>query len=227
MPAPRPGVRMPFPAGPHPLDRGTRQGPSRATGGKHTMKRRFLWAMAAVVAADALLLGQGGDASKSLADARTAMGGDKLAAVKTLTGNRPHAADRTRRQHGRERVRAGARVARQVPHAQRHDGHGQHEHLPQHRLQRRTGDRGNRSSAEPDRRRHGGDPHGRPGRLGNGPREDDARAEGRVRPRAAADEQEGVRPAGARDVRHVAPAAYPAGVHATPARPSRPTARPT
>ncbi len=51
------------------------------------MKRIFMCAIAAIVAASASAAGQGGDADKVLADARAAMGGDKLAAVTALTGS--------------------------------------------------------------------------------------------------------------------------------------------
>jgi len=48
------------------------------------MKRVFHFALVAVVATGALVLGQGSDATKILADARAAMGGDKLAATESL-----------------------------------------------------------------------------------------------------------------------------------------------
>jgi len=50
------------------------------------MTRALKYAAIIVAAAETLVLGQGGDAVKVLADARAAMGGDKLAAVKTMTG---------------------------------------------------------------------------------------------------------------------------------------------
>lgn len=48
------------------------------------MKRAFHFVIVTVVATGALVLGQGSDASKILADARAAMGGDKLAATESL-----------------------------------------------------------------------------------------------------------------------------------------------
>jgi hypothetical protein len=50
------------------------------------MTRTLKCAAIIVASAQALVLGQGGDAAKVLADARAAMGGDKLAAVKTMSG---------------------------------------------------------------------------------------------------------------------------------------------
>jgi hypothetical protein len=48
------------------------------------MRRIINFALVAVLATGALVLGQGSDASKILADARAAMGGDKLAATESL-----------------------------------------------------------------------------------------------------------------------------------------------
>jgi hypothetical protein len=50
------------------------------------MKRISMCALAAAIGANALLAAQGGNAEKVLADARAAMGGDKLAAVTAIAG---------------------------------------------------------------------------------------------------------------------------------------------
>jgi hypothetical protein len=51
------------------------------------MKHLFTSAAIAVIAAEALTLGQGKDANQILADTRAALGGDKLASVKALSGS--------------------------------------------------------------------------------------------------------------------------------------------
>jgi hypothetical protein len=51
------------------------------------MKRIFTYALAAAIAANAVVTAQGGDAEKVLADARAAMGGNKLAAVTSLAAS--------------------------------------------------------------------------------------------------------------------------------------------
>jgi hypothetical protein len=51
------------------------------------MKHRFTSIAIAIFAAQALVAAQGKDANQVLADTRTALGGDKLAALKGLTGN--------------------------------------------------------------------------------------------------------------------------------------------
>src|SRR5580765_6835847 len=48
------------------------------------MKRVFHFVIVTVVATGALVLGQGNEAARILADARAAMGGDKLAATESL-----------------------------------------------------------------------------------------------------------------------------------------------
>jgi hypothetical protein len=59
--------------------------PSYVAEGEHVMRKVVNFCVLVMVAGPALVLGQAGDVNKVLADMRAALGGDKVAAVKTLT----------------------------------------------------------------------------------------------------------------------------------------------